>query len=361
MNKITEYSNIPNSIIEKFGRNLHNLKNHPIEIIKKKIYEYFDQLDNYEFDKFDNLDPFVSTEDNFDKLLLSKDHPARSKSDTYYVNEDFVLRTHTTAHQNNLLKEGYTNFLVVGDVYRKDEVDRYHYPIFHQMEGVLKVTTDDPSSILQNILVGLVKYLFPDCESRVNDDYFPFTDPSYEIEVYKNNTWIEVLGCGVVHQKILENNNLEGKYIAFGLGLERLAMIMFNIPDIRYFWSQDEKFLEQFNSGEIVQFVPYSNLNTQSKDIAFWINDDKIINEKWIEENDFFEIIREICREWVEKIEIFDSFTHPKTKRKSHAYRITYSPYEPTLKNQDEFRKICNNYQNSVREEVENKIDVVLR
>lgn len=360
MDKRTEYCNIPNSIIDKFGRNLHNQKNHPIEIIKNKIFSYFKKLNDYNFYIFDNLSPFVDTHNNFDKLLIPNNHPARSKSDTYYINKDTVLRTHTTAHQNDILAKGIHNFLIVGDVYRKDEVDKYHYPIFHQMEGVLKVNDGNPSLILQEILVGLVKYLFPDCINRVNDDYFPFTEPSYEIEVYKNDTWIEVLGCGVIHHKILENNNLEGKYIAFGLGLERLAMIMFNIPDIRYFWSNDPKFLNQFSSGEIVQFIPYSNLNSQSKDIAFWIDDDKIENDSWLNENDFFELVRNICKEWVESIVLFDSFTHPKTNKRSHAYRITYSPYEPTLKNHSEFTKICNNLQDSLRCEVD-KMNVILR
>lgn len=360
MDEITDYSNIPKSIIDKIGRNLHNLENHPIEIIKNKIYEYFDGLKDYEFTKFDKLEPFVTVEENFDQLLIRKDHPARSKSDTYYINENKVLRTHTTAHQNKLLSDGYSNFLVVGDVYRKDEVDCYHYPIFHQMEGVLKVDGNS-ETILQEILVGLVKHLFPDCKNRVNDDYFPFTDPSYEIEVYKNDTWIEVLGCGVVHTKILENNNLDGNYIAFGLGLERLAMILFNIPDIRYFWSQDAKFLDQFKNGGINQFAPYSNLKSLSQDISFWINDDKIIDDKWTEENTFFEIIREVCCEWAKKIELLDSYIHPKTNKLSRMYRITYAPYEPSLKNGAEFTEICNSYQYTIRSEVSNNIGVVLR
>ena len=105
--KKTDYSNIPASIEGKIGKCLHNQKNHPIEIIKNKLYEFFDELSkegDYNFKKYDNLPPFVSIDDNFDKLLIPKDHPARGKSDTYYVNENTVLRTHTSAHQNQLFQ-----------------------------------------------------------------------------------------------------------------------------------------------------------------------------------------------------------------------------------------------------------------
>jgi phenylalanyl-tRNA synthetase alpha chain len=119
--------NLPASILNKMGRNLHNVSNHPIEILKRHIYEYFDKLSRYNFNKFDGLNPIVSIEDNFDKLLIPSDHPARSKSDTYYVDDKTVLRTPTSAHQNQLLLQGFRSFLVTGDVYRKDEIDRLPY------------------------------------------------------------------------------------------------------------------------------------------------------------------------------------------------------------------------------------------
>ena len=128
MDKKTDFCNIPKSIEEKIGKNLHKQHNHPIEIVKKKILDYFKSLEDYKFDIFEDLLPFVSVEDNFDKLLIPKDHVARSKSDTYYINESTVLRTHTSAHQNELLAKGYKSFLVIGDVYRKDEINMTHYP-----------------------------------------------------------------------------------------------------------------------------------------------------------------------------------------------------------------------------------------
>lgn len=179
--------NIPSSILEKKDRKLHNQSNHPIEIVKRSIYKYFDTLPNYKFSKFDDFDPIVSVEDNFDKLLIPNNHPARSKSDTYYFDETKVLRTHTSAHQNQLLSKGLTSFLVTGDVYRKDEIDRSHYPIFHQMEGLSLVPDNvNPEKELIKILSGLVEYLYVGCEHRINSDYFPFTNPSFEIEVKFN-------------------------------------------------------------------------------------------------------------------------------------------------------------------------------
>ena len=149
------FNNIPSSIEQKINRKLHNLKNHPIEIIKNIIYKYLTNI--RQFDIFDNLDPFVSIEDNFDKLLIPKNHPARSKSDTYYQNENIVLRTHTSAHQNELLSKGHLNFLVSGDVYRKDEIDSHHYPIFHQMECVMvfKKGTSNPRNKTKENLIWL--------------------------------------------------------------------------------------------------------------------------------------------------------------------------------------------------------------
>ena len=192
--------NITKSIKEKMNRNIHNTKNHPIEIIKKKIYEYF----GHSFHQFDYLSPKVNVEDNFDKLLIPKHHPARSFSDTYYFDYDTCLRTHTSAHQNELLLKGCEKFLVTGDVYRKDEIDSCHYPVFHQMEGVCIVEENqDPKEELLRVLDGLVSHLFPGCKYRVNEDYFPFTDPSLEIEVKFNGEWLEILGGGIIQD--LEN------------------------------------------------------------------------------------------------------------------------------------------------------------
>lgn len=340
-------SNITDSIRQKMNRNIHNQKNHPIEIIKRKIYDFFGD----EFEKFDNLNPEVKVEENFDKLLIPKEHPARATSDTYYVDSETVLRTHTSAHQNELLNKGYKKFLVTGDVYRKDEIDSSHYPVFHQMEGVciIEEGKDEQTEFLK-VLDGLINHLFPGCEYRVNEDYFPFTEPSIEIEVKFNGQWLEIMGGGIVQNKILEQNGIFNKKAwAFGLGLERLAMILFKIPDIRYFWSEDERFINQFSSGEIVEFKEYSKYPPCIKDISFWINDEYNFNN-------FCEIVRELGGDIIEEINKIDEFTNTKTNKTSHCYRIVYRSNDRSLTNEE-----VDEIQNKIRIESTEKLCLELR
>ena len=363
----TGFSNIPSSIEGKIGINLYNQKNHPIEIIKKYIYKYFNNLEGYNFNKFNNLKPFVDIKDNFDKLLIPKDHPTRSKSDTYYINEDTVLRTHTSAHQNELLKQGYRNFLITGDVYRKDVIDNKHYPVFHQMDGIGLVPNGvDPIVELKNVLSGLIEYLFPNCEYRFNKDYFPFTEPSFEIEVKFKEDWLEILGCGIMHIDIVNKNNLnDKKFWAFGIGLERICMLFFDIPDIRYFWSTHPRFLDQFNEEKVVKFKQYSKLPILFKDISFWIESKniKIMKdiERWVDENTFFELVREVAGDYVGEVKMIDTFYHPKKKLHSRAYRIFYTPNDPYLRDPGEFAELANSYQDIIRNKINNEISVILR
>ena len=366
----TEYCNIPNFIEDKLQCKLHNKKNHPIEIIKNHIYTYFSNLDKYKFSMFDDLNPIVSIIDNFDNLLIPKNHTARSKSDTYYVNETEVLRTHTSAHQNELLSKGFTSFLVTGDVYRKDEIDARHYPIFHQMELLTLVDDECDAEVeLKNLLSGLVEYLFPDCNYRFNPDYFPFTNPSYEIEVEYRGIWMEILGCGIVQPAILTANNLIGKKaIAAGFGIDRLVMIFSDIPDIRYLWSTHERFLNQFSDGKLNKFQPYSELPNQSKDISFFVpNNELDIDQntnqqlKWINENDFFELIRTHVGDIMQEVKLIDSFYNKKLNKYSRTYRLHYSPDDPDMKNSGDFTKHVNKIQDALYEIVQQNMNVELR
>ena len=354
-------SNITNFITSKIGRKLHNQPFHPIEIMKRHIYNYFKNLEKYQFNFFDDLDPIVSIEDNFDKLLIPIDHPARSKSDTYYVDETHVLRTHTSAHQNQLLAEQYKSFIVTGDVYRKDEIDARHYPVFHQMEIFTLVDeTADAVYELKQLLSGLIEYLFGKRSYKFNDDYFPFTNPSFEIEVEYNNNLIEVLGCGVVEQAILQAHGLGDKQaIACGLGLDRLAMIFAEIPDIRYLWSTHGRFLCQFTDGNLNKFQPYSILNSISKDISFYVPNNQISDTKWTSENDFFELLRNI--DIIEKVELLDQYHNTKLSKYSKTYRLIYSPCDPNMKDPGIFNNYVNDEQQKLRIIIVNELGVELR
>lgn len=339
------------------GKNLHNRSEHPLGIIKEHIYRYFKP---YNFTTFDNLTPVVSTEHNFDLLRIDKAHPSRSKSDTYYINETTVLRTHTSAHQNQLLAEGQKNFLVTGDVYRKDEIDRNHYNVFHQMEGVKLV--DDALEDLKKTLAGLVEYLFPDSNYRFLDDYFPFTHPSLQIEVEFNGSWMEVLGAGVIHREILDRWGINSSGWAFGLGLERLAMKLFNIPDIRLLWSDDPKFVNQFTAGCITQYIPFSPLDPISKDISFWLDEVHIEGENfsWPQANTFYEIVRETFDDNVEKVELIDTFYNNKKLKYSHTYRMTFSP---TTANKDPalFNEVANIKMQELTTKLSNQLNLQIR
>merc|ERR1712146_474309 len=161
---------------------------------------------------------------------------------------------------------------------------------------------------------------------------------------------LEVLGCGVMQQAILDDaGRNEFKAWAFGLGLERLAMVLFNIPDIRLFWTDDERFSKQFSEGKITTFKPYSKYPPCFKDIAFWTPEGFV-------PNDFYEIGRGVAGELVEQMELIDEFTHPKTGKTSHCYRITYRSMDRSLSDEE-----VNDLQFKLRDLAEEKLGIELR
>jgi len=343
-------NNIPLNITNKIGKNLYQISNHPICIIKNKIYDYFRSSREI----IEDIGPYVDTQSNFDDLLIPKDHPSRSKSDTFYSDDNTVLRTHTSAHQTKFMRDGKKNFLVTGDVYRKDEIDAFHYPVFHQMEGVSILNNEiDPvevCDVIKRDLGGLIEFLFPNCEYKFVDTYFPFTEPSCEIEVLLNGKWVEVLGAGVIRKQIMKScglGNVSGW--AFGLGLERLAMIFFEIPDIRYFWTDDERFKNQFQSGQITKFKEYSKYPSAIRDISFYYYDPFM-------PNDFYTILNDCSENLISKTEIIDHFTNPKTGQKSISYRIYFESLERTLTS-DEVNFQMDNIKNNLIE----KYSIIIR
>ncbi|CAL1596376.1 unnamed protein product [Knipowitschia caucasica] len=371
-----DFSNVTAKILQRVGANLHNEPHHPLWIIKERIKEHFyssymGRWGNPLFSVHDNLSPVVSVEQNFDSLLIPPDHPSRKRGDNYYINRSTMLRAHTSAHQRELVRQGLDAFLLAGDVYRRDEIDSSHFPVFHQMEGVRlfsdhelfssvdggqhlslfedsgrrcgqkqEVHSLEAVTLLQfnlkNTLTRLVHALFgPGVELRWVDCHFPFTHPSFELEVRFQEQWMEVLGCGIMEQQILNSAGAGHKAgWAFGLGLERLAMILFNIPDIRLFWSRDPGFLQQFRVTDIhqpISFKAVSRFPPLHNDISFWVPDSFC-------PQDFFELVRCVGGDLVEQVTLLDHFTHPKTGRRSECYRIVYRHMERTL-TQEEVRQ----------------------
>ena len=362
-------NNVTPYIAALVGRDLHRTANHPLYIIRNRIEEYFGSLES-EFKIFDDADPIVTTTQCFDDLLIPPDHPGRQKSDTYYVTDELLLRTHTSAHQSEHLRAGHDAFLCTGDVYRRDEIDASHFPAFHQMEGVKLfpeingdsfptkeawLASDECANVAKDLkatLEGMVDAVFddPNLEKRWRDDYFPFTEPSFELDVFFDGDWIEVLGCGVIHEGVLERCDKKSKRgWAFGLGLERLAMVLFSIPDIRLFWTDDTRFHDQFKSGDVVTFRPYSKYPPVFKDISFWIPEDYA-------ENDFFELGRDVAGDLVEQIQEIDKFTHPKTHRTSCCYRVTYRSMDRSLTDVE-----INALQEQLRDQAADRLQVELR
>lgn len=343
-------NNISTNIEEKRKQKLHNNKMHPICQLKEKIQLFFT-----DFEIFDELSEIVSVEDNFDSLLIPLEHPARSLNDTYYLSEHKLLRTHTSAHQNNLLKNGHTQFLVTGDVYRKDTIDRTHYPVFHQMEGVKILDKGcDAMADLKRNLSGLIEYLYPGKEYRFLDDYFPFTVPSIQVEVKRDNEWMEILGAGVIHPEILKNCGIDGTGWAFGLGIDRLVLSFCNIPDIRYLWTTDDRFIKQFEYG-LKSFVSYSKYPPVMKDISFWVPNYKKNHELlWSDHNNFCEIIRETGNDLIETVTLMDEFM--KNGKTSLSYRITFRSNDRTLSNAE-----INDLQFAIRHIIAESLKVELR
>ena len=221
---------------------------HPINQTKDSIMNL---LISFGFEIIDG--PEIETEEfNFDMLNIKKLHPARQMHDTFYVNnKSNVLRTHTSPVQirGMLEKKPPFAFISGGKVYRKDD-DATHTPMFHQIEGIY-VDKNVSFANLKDLIYKIIQALFGEqVEIRFRPSYFPFTEPSAEVDILSNDgKWLEILGCGVVNPIVLENCKIESKKysgFAFGLGIERIAMLKFGVKDIRDFYKSNLDFLNQF-------------------------------------------------------------------------------------------------------------------
>jgi phenylalanyl-tRNA synthetase alpha chain len=188
---------------------------------------------------------------NFAALNIPEHHPARAMHDTFYCNADLLLRTHTSNVQIRYMNENPPPLRVIapGRVYRCDS-DMTHTPMFHQVEGIL-VDEGITFAHLKGVLEDFAEHIFgAGVRTRFRPSYFPFTEPSAEVDIMGDKGWMEILGCGMVHPTVLENVGIDSrKYsgFAFGMGVERIAMLRYGINDIRMFFENDLRFLTQFN------------------------------------------------------------------------------------------------------------------
>ncbi len=187
---------------------------------------------------------------NFEALNIPENHPARDMQDTFYLDNDLLLRTHTSPVQIRCLEKTPPPVRIVapGRVYRRDAVDATHSPVFHQVE-VLAIDKGLDFSHLRGTVMAFLKTFFGDLPVRFRASYFPFTEPSVEVDVQWKGKWLEVMGCGMVDPAVLEGLGIDPDIwtgFAAGLGVERFCMVRHGIDDIRRFYTSDLRFLEQF-------------------------------------------------------------------------------------------------------------------
>ena len=219
---------------------------HPVTLTLQKIQHLFSQI-GFEV----VYGPEVEDDyHNFEALNIPAHHPARAMHDTFYFGDKTLLRTHTSSVQIRIMKERKPPLCIIapGRVYRCDS-DMTHTPMFHQVEGLL-VDEHVTFTQLKGLLKDFLEHFFNrSLQLRFRPSYFPFTEPSAEVDIMGDNGWLEVLGCGMVHPQVLENTGIDSnKYtgLAFGMGVERLAMLQYGIDDLRIFFENDLRFLQQF-------------------------------------------------------------------------------------------------------------------
>jgi phenylalanyl-tRNA synthetase alpha chain len=338
-------------------------ENSPVKVLFDQILKLprFTDFDIVDFPKI------VTVEQNFDLLNTPKDHPSKRDTDTYYLDETHVLRTQMTVMWSFYLRdpevlkkletEGEVMALSPGIVFRKDEIDRHHFPAFHQIDGLYickkskKIITQKD---LEDVQVDMAKSIFGNnIEYKFLVDTFPFTDPSVEMDMMFNGSWMEVNGAGLVHPQVLKNFGLDPEVYngwAFGFG-DRLAMVKMGIPDIRILWSDDERITSQFKDINS-KYKEVSKYPETSRDISFII--DKNINL-----NNYFEIVRDFAENLIEEVKLIDEFENEEKfgkDKKSYTFRITYCSPERTLTSEE-----VNKIQEKIREKTKTDLNAVLR
>lgn len=296
----SEFKNVPNEEKKEFGQVINELKNrvqekiralkekienqqeaegkygdlfrpgepvkvgsrHPISIVKNRIIEIFSRIGF-------NVSEGPEIEDdwhNFSALNLPEHHPARDMQDTFFIqtNPDILLRTHTSSVQVRYMEEHKPPIRTIspGRVYRNEDISARSHCFFHQVEG-LYIDKNVSFADLKQTLQYFTTEMFGKSKIRLRPSYFPFTEPSAEVDVYwgletetdyrmtKGTGWLEIMGCGMVDPNVLENCDINPEIysgFAFGMGIDRIAMLLYQIPDIRMFDENDVRFLEQFKS-----------------------------------------------------------------------------------------------------------------
>ena len=239
---------------------------HPISIVKNKIIDIFSKI-GYGISEGPEIEDDWH---NFTALNLPKYHPARDMQDTFFVksNPEFLLRTHTSSVQVRYMEEKTPPIRIIspGRVYRNEAISSRSHCIFHQIEG-LYINKNVSFSELKQTIIYFTKSLFGKSKIRLRPSYFPFTEPSAEVDIFwglksevdhkitKGTGWLEIMGCGMVDPNVLDNckiNSDEYSGFAFGMGIERITMLLYQIEDIRLFYENDVRFISQFKKSNFL-------------------------------------------------------------------------------------------------------------
>lgn len=373
----------------KSGRSLLQEPRNPVRLVYDALrseLESFAHLNGIKCFEFrPPASPVVSVNSAFDRLLVPSDHSLRNTSDTFYVTErhgdtsvecdgsvnmadkptGLVLRPHATAHQADALSaltaeaSGSDPGLVYWgcDVYRRDSVDATHYPIFHQMDVLLFDKPDKGIDLLNSAISNVINRISKRSKSKVSfswihDAYFPFTDPSWELELTRTDgheslSRVEVLGCGVMRPEIKfakPNNDCttlssaSPRPFAAGIGLERIAMVAFGIPDLRYVWSKDERLLRQFTSlDDFESFKEFPTWPNRVRDVSFWLPEPEGISDQVEDAESKLPLLSthlvSLSIPFLQSISLVDSF-HQGGKT-SLCIRLEYNRLEHPLENRE--------------------------
>lgn len=315
----------------------------PLKAVVKKVLNLpslkgFDIIDTPEI---------ISPELVFDLFNFPKDHPARSRSDTYYTDPKHILRPHTSLMwkyylenpeiQKKLEEHGSVGAVCYGKVYRKDEIDWQHSNVLHHFDGLFvcrkdtkKIVQTDLENICSEVTTALLGNTMP---KQFRVDHFPYTDPSVEMNIQWGDKWVEVNGAGLVHPQVIKNLGFNPEIYngwAFGFGVDRLAMLKIKIPDIRLLWSQDERVTKQLKDINNT-YQQVSKYPPVIRDISFIVDDNNF------NLNRYYELIREVIGDdMVEETKLLDSYSDTEkfgSDKMSYTFRITYRRLDRTLTN----------------------------
>lgn len=374
---VDHMTNITPAVFDLMERKLHLVQNNPVNLVKQRVYDYFQRNHVNEngdplFATFDDFSP-VTAEQSFDHLLMPRDHYNRSEIETYYLNKDTILRGVTSVHMSDMIARGYDRYLCTGDVYRRSLYDQTHALVFHLMDMQRLFTKQELSRTSSNanleifetgardskmeterrqlvhtkeavelvlgdmkkMIKGVIESLLGHgVECQWNNYYCQFGRPYYDMRVLYQGEWLDVFVGGVLRQEIADKAGATDK-IGWNcrLALDRIAMILYKIPDIRLLSSKNGKFASLFASldkdpNPDVSKHCDASVCPIAREVVFLVPRDTDIA---VFQYHFYELVRLVAEDDVQKVKLVDHFQHPKSGIAIQRYHITYMSWDRVL------------------------------